>query len=87
MSDIALFSGVERHQAYTVTFCLRFDTIDTDFFKSSPKKCQILGQGHNLQKNYRASKYSMHGVKSYHGCLKENFLWLQRIYYLTLSFS
>ena len=32
--------------------------------KSSPNICHLLGQGHNLQKNYRASKYSMYDANS-----------------------
>jgi hypothetical protein len=49
-SDKPLLSGAKNAEIYMVTFCHRFVSTDTDFFKSSPKKCQFLGQGYNLQK-------------------------------------
>jgi hypothetical protein len=38
------FAGTENTSIYRVTFCYHFDTTDTNFFESSPKKCQLLGQ-------------------------------------------
>jgi hypothetical protein len=37
-----------------VTSCYHFDTIDTNFLKSSPNICKFLGQRGIMKKIYRA---------------------------------
>ncbi|MFC1635811.1 hypothetical protein ACFL5Z_13310, partial [Planctomycetota bacterium] len=50
-SKIHLFLEAEKRRQDQGTSCHHFVTTNPNFSKSSPKKCQILGQGHNLEKN------------------------------------
>jgi hypothetical protein len=54
-----IFQKLKNIAIDTVTFCHRFDTTDTNIFKSSPNKCHFLDPRHNFQNIYRASSSSM----------------------------